>query len=395
MLITIIVFIVMLSILVFVHELGHFYTARKFGIRVDEFGLGIPPRAVGIRREKIAAVNEEPEKKNWHWVWGNQKLAENKPTVYSLNWLPIGGFVKIKGENGEAAAEADSFASQSIPKRILVLASGVLMNFLLCMILLMIGYGIGMPTSGPLASGAIAVTPTKIQVVELIDKLPAKEAGVKLGDVINKVDGQEFSDIKGLQNYLAGKKDAEVSVDLARGESLISKKIKVQQYQGVIGVGIALSETQIVRYPWHLAVWYGFKMTFIWLAFIFVALFTVLKNLIFGVPVGLEVTGPVGIAVMTGEATRMGVSYLLQFVALISLNLAIINILPFPALDGGRILFLLIEKIRGRAIKQKWENLSHNIGFVLLMLLVLVVTYKDVIRYGGRIAGVFKQLIGM
>ena len=303
--------------------------------------------------------------------------------------------MKIKGENGEGAGEADSFVSKSIPKRILVLASGVLMNFLLCMVLLMIGYGIGMPTSGPKEPAAIAVTPAKIQIVELIDKMPAKDAGVKLGDVITAVDGRQFTEIKDLQNYLSGKKDTEVSFDLQRGTESVNKKIKAQEYQGIVGVGIALSETQVVRYPWYLAVWYGFKMTFVWLAFIFVALFTVLKNLIFGVPVGLEVTGPVGIAVMTGEATRMGISYLLQFVALISLNLAIINILPFPALDGGRILFLLIEQIRGRAIKQKWENLAHNIGFALLMLLVLVVTYKDVIRYGGKIAGVFKHLIGL
>jgi len=395
MLITIIVFIVMLSILVFVHELGHFYAARKFGIRVDEFGLGIPPRAVGARLEKDFSENGPAGKKRWRWIWGNKKLEENKPTVYSLNWLPIGGFVKIKGENGEAPAEPDSFSFQSVPKRILVLASGVLMNFLLCMALLMIGYGIGIPTSGPTDAAAIAVTPVKIQVVGLIDKMPAKEAGVRLGDVITKADGRNFKNIKDLQSYLAGKKDSEVSFDFSRGRETVSKKIKIQGYQGNIGIGVALSETQIIRYPWYLAIWYGFKMTFLWLAFIFAALFTVLKNLIFGVPVGMEVTGPVGIAVMTGEAARMGISYLLQFVALISLNLAIINILPFPALDGGRILFLLIEKIRGRAIKQKWENLAHNIGFILLIGLVLVVTYKDVLRYGGRIAGVFKHLIGM
>lgn len=395
MLITIIVFFIMLSILVFVHELGHFYTARKFGIRVDEFGLGIPPRAVGVRLERSQPAGGLTGKKQWHWVWGNKALEENRPTVYSINWLPIGGFVKIKGENGEGAGDSDSFISKSISKRILVLASGVLMNLLLCMILLMIGYGIGMPTSGPKDAAAIAVTPVKIQIVELIDNLPAKDAGVKLGDVISRVDGQEFKEIKDLQAYLSDKKDKEVSFELLRGEETVNKTIKAQEYQGITGVGVALAETQVVRYPWYLAIWYGFKMTFVWLAFIFVALFTVLKNLILGVPVGLEVTGPVGIAVMTGEATRMGVSYLLQFVALISLNLAIVNILPFPALDGGRILFLLIEKVRGRAIKQKWENLAHNIGFILLMGLVLVVTYKDVIRYGGRIAGVFKKLIGM
>ena len=153
-------------------------------------------------------------------------------------------------------------------------------------------------------------------------------------------------------------------------------------------------ETAIVRYPWYLAIYKGVIATFVWMGAIIIAFATVIKNLVLGVPTGVEVAGPVGIAVLTGQAAKMGIIYLLQFTALLSLNLAIINILPFPALDGGRLLFLILEKIRGRAVKQEWENLVHNLGFIILMGLVLLVTFGDVIKYGGGLFGTIKHLFG-
>ena len=157
---------------------------------------------------------------------------------------------------------------------------------------------------------------------------------------------------------------------------------------------MGLVETAIVKYPWYLAIYKGVIATFIWMWAIIVAFATVIKNLIVGVPTGVEVAGPVGIAVLTGQAAKMGIIYLLQFTALLSLNLAIINILPFPALDGGRLFFLILEKIRGKAVKQEWENVIHNVGFLFLMGLVLLVTFGDVIKYGGGVFGAIKHLFG-
>ncbi|MFA5029436.1 MAG: RIP metalloprotease RseP [Patescibacteria group bacterium] len=392
MFLTIVIFVAILSLLVFAHEIGHFFTARKFGIRVDEFGFGLPPRVIGL--VFLSA------KKKIRFLFGNRELkAENETeqtgTIYSLNLIPVGGFVKIKGENGEAAGDRDSFASKAIWRRVSVLAAGVIMNLFLCALILIIGFIIGLPSavSGQM-SGAI-VSDNNIQVVEVLKGTAAEQAGLKPGDIINGVDGKTFGSIEELQKYLSGRADQLISLKLTRNTESLTKELLVQKYQAVTGIGVALVETAIVRYPWYLAIWQGIKATFFWLVAIILAFASIIKNLVLGQPIGIEVAGPVGIAVMTGQAARLGLVYVLQFTALLSLNLAIINILPFPALDGGRILFLVIEKIRGRAVKQQLENLIHNIGFALLMLLIVFVTYRDIIRYGGKIFGVFKNLVGI
>ena len=181
---------------------------------------------------------------------------------------------------------------------------------------------------------------------------------------------------------------------MCRDEEL-SYDVIVQDYDLSTGIGVSLFQTGIVRYPWYIAIWQGIKMSFIWLVTIVMAFAMLIKNLIVGAPTGVEVAGPVGIAVMTGQFARMGFIYVMQFTALLSLNLAIINFVPFPALDGGRVLFLIIEKIKGKPVNQKWENLAHNIGFILLMVLILFVTFKDVGQYGGRMIDVIRGIVGL
>ena len=390
MLVTIIIFILVLSVIVFVHEIGHFYTARKLGVKVEEFGLGLPPRIFGIYK-----INGR-----FQFVWWRKALEKDSPTVYSLNIFPIGGFVKIKGEGGEEAASPDSFANKAVWKRSVMIAAGVIMNVILCMVLLAVGFGFGMPSAlGDKLDSRAVISNKNIQIIEVVPDSRAQEAGLRAGDSIVSIGGQKFSDIRELNSYLSSNENQELSVIISRGQKEITKPIKVEKYyfedREIIGFGISLIETAIVRYPWYLAISKGVIATFIWLAAIVIAFATVIKNLLVGVPVGVEVAGPVGIAVLTGQAVNLGWIYLLQFTALLSLNLAIINILPFPALDGGRLLFLAIEKIRGRAVKQEWENLIHNIGFILLMVLILFVTFGDVAKYGGRILGAVKGLVGL
>lgn len=281
-----------------------------------------------------------------------------------------------------------------------MISAGVIMNVILCLVLLSVGFGFGLPSAlGDKIDSRAVISNRNIQVIEVMAGSRAKEAGLRAGDAIVSIGGQKFSNISELNGYLADKDNQELSVIISRGQEEISKSIKVEKYsfegREIIGFGISLIETAIVRYPWYLAIYKGVIATFIWLAAIVVAFATVIKNLIVGAPTGVEVAGPVGIAVLTGQAVNLGWIYLLQFTALLSLNLAIINILPFPALDGGRLLFLVIEKIRGRAVKQEWENLTHNIGFILLMILILFVTFGDVAKYGGKILGAFKGLVGM
>lgn len=384
MLTTIIVFIVVLSVLVFAHEFGHFWTARKFGAKVEEFGFGLPPRVFGVRKD------------NGKWqIVGAKDRNEGGPTVYSINWIPVGGFVKIKGEDGEDKNNPESFSSKPIWQRLIMISSGVVMNLVLCALLLIVGFGVGLPSViSDDASGQI-VSDARIQVWEVFDGLPAQEAGIQSGDIILSIDNHQFSSLEELNDYLSTKQDQDVFFKLKRGNEEILQEIGVVDYQDAVGIGVSTIQTGIVRYPWYLAIWQGIKMTGIWLVTLIMAFAMLIKNFIIGAPIGVEVAGPVGIAVMTGQFARMGFVYILQFTALLSLNLAIINFVPFPALDGGRVLFLFIEKIRGRAMRPQIENVMNNIGFLLLMLLILVITFKDVITYGGGVWQAIKNLVGL
>jgi regulator of sigma E protease len=307
-----------------------------------------------------------------------------EPIIYSLNWIPIGGFVSIKGENGENENEGDSFGYQPIWKRNIILSAGVTMNLVLCVVLLSIGFAVGMPSALIEGDGGKLVSEPKVQVAQTFDGWPAKEAGIAVGDVIISVDGQPIKNSEQFKSYLAQKENTAVAITVKNGVESV-KTIKPISKNGMVGIGVSIIDAGVVRYPVHLAIWKGILATWGWLSMIGLAFVALFKQLFGGASAGLELSGPVGIAVMTGQAAKLGWIYLLQFTALLSLNLAIINILPFPALDGGRILFLTIGKIRGKMIASKWENLSHNLGFILLMALVVFITYKDIIKYGAKI----------
>lgn len=396
MLLTIIIFILVLSVLVFVHELGHFYVAKKFKVGVEEFGLGFPPRIFGWQIWK----ESEKSAKKWRLIKNNKEITEEDQkfgTVYSLNWLPLGGFVKIKGmENGEEREDKDSFVSHPVWQRFLILSAGVFMNVVLAMILIIIGFMIGMPqTIGDLGSQA-QVSNRKIQIVQVFKDSPAAKAELKIGDVIISINNQQFANYSSLQNYVAEHAGQKLNYQIKRGKAEIVSQIipEIRQETGKGGVGVAISETGLVKYPWHIAIWQGIKTTFILTWAILVAFYELFKGLIFGHGLSAEMAGPVGIATLTGEVARMGFVYLMQFTALLSINLAILNFLPFPALDGGRVLFLIIEKFKGSPVKQELENIIHSIGFALLMLLVLVVTYKDIARFSGSFKMIWEKIVG-
>jgi len=367
MLVTVAIFIIVLGVIVLVHEIGHFFTAKKMGMGIEEFGIGFPPRA---------------------WA----KKAKSGIT-YSINWLPLGGFVKIKGEDGEHRDDPTSFAAKKIWKRAVVLAAGVFMNFLLCAVLLSIGYAIGLPQAvdqAALNSGV--VKDYKVQVVSLVDGKPAKEAGIELGDQLVSVNDIEFSGTDKLNEYTSDKQGQILKYKFKRDDQIIAKDIQVVDLGGGInGIGVGLIQTGVVSYPIHKAIWNGFKLTGALTKEILFAFGSIIKNLVVGKPAGVQVTGPVGIAVLTGQVAKLGFVYILQFTALLSLNLAIINFLPFPALDGGRLVFLAIEAVRRKPVDQKVEGVFHTIGFVILMLLVVIVTFQDVLRYVD-FAGIFSGL---
>jgi regulator of sigma E protease len=384
MFLTIIIFILVLSVLVFAHELGHFFTARRCGVKAEEFGFGFPPRAVGWYKNRFG---------HWRRVRGNRSVESLETsadenlhpaagaTVYSLNWLPFGGFVKIKGENGEGKNDRDSFAAQKIWKRILILSAGVIMNVVLAWVLLSVGYLIGLPQSTDTLGKSARVSEQRVVIAQVLPDSVAAAAGFQAGDEVLRVNDRTVGTEQELQEAIAASADQEAQLLIRRnGQEQTVSVVPLSRDGERATIGVAIFAAGLVRYPFLVAFWEGAKTVGWVLEQIVIAFADLFKNIFQGNQVGDQFAGPVGIATITGQAARLGFAYLLQFVALLSLNLAILNILPFPALDGGRIVFLLIEKIAGRPVKREVEALIHNLGFILLIALVIFITYKDIIK---------------
>ncbi len=382
MFLTIIAFIVILGVLIMAHELGHFVTARIFKTRVYEFGFGFPPRVVGVYKDK------DGKRK---WVWGKKfKADQASNTVYSLNLIPVGGFVQIKGENATEIKEPDSFGAKKIWQRAIMLSAGVFMNVILCAVLLAICFNIGAPTIlDKVAQGyAKDIKDEKIQIISVNKDSPAELAGLQINDALLSLDGNAISEVEEVQKYIAMRENQVVELEVLRNNKII-KAIAAPQILDTSNkipvIGIGLVKTGIVSYPWYSSIWLGIQGTYNLLIALFVALAGIIKSIFTTGEMTVELAGPIGIAVFTGQMVNLGIVYVLQFAALLSLNLALINFLPFPALDGGRVVFLIIEKIRGQEINQKIENIVHTVGFAVLMILIIFITYKDLTRWGGKI----------
>lgn len=335
-----------LIVLILVHEMGHFVTAKMMGVKVQEFGLGYPPRVVALKF---------------------------KGTEYSLNWLPLGGFVRLLGE--EDPKEPGSLAGKSIPTRLLVLGSGSLMNLLLPAVLFSLTFMI--PQQVPTGS---------VTIETVAPGTPAAQAGLKAGDVVLELNGRRIRNTPELiyNIHLNLGKEITLLVQRDGGRQTIkaTPRWAPPADEGPLGIRVPpMTEYTLVKesHPIWEAVPLGMRSL--------VETFQLFRNEVRSwfvrgtVP---QVTGPVGIAQATGEVARAGVSPLLSFAGFISINLGIVNLLPIPALDGGRIFFLFIEAIRrGKRVSPAKERLIHLIGFAVLITLMVVVTYFDVMRLAG------------
>lgn len=367
MLYTLIIFLIVLSVLVFVHELGHFLTARMFGVKSEEFGFGFPPRILGVYKDN---------NKHWRLAYGKKEIIDASDTIYSINAIPLGGFVKIKGEDDNGLKDKDSFASHPIWQRALILVAGVFMNIVLAAILLSFGFMVGVPQAND-------DIPGRVQISQVVSGSAAEKAGIKPYDIITRIDGQEVVEVEKTQQLIAdASANQALTFKILRGQTEEEFKITPEFSQETQRpmIGVALMKTSIVKYPWYQAIWQGIKMTGIALLAIVLAFYDLFANIFSGHGVGADIGGPIQIAKMTGDVARVGLSYVIQFTALLSLNLAVLNVIPFPALDGGRLLFLLIEKIKGRPVKPAVEAIFHQVGFFLLLVLITLVTYKDILR---------------
>ena len=362
---TILLFFIILGSLVFVHELGHFLVAKWSGIRVDEFALGFPPKIIG------------------------KKMGE---TVYNLNLVPFGGYVKIFGDDADvmsdmAVSESDkarSFIAKPRYIQALVLVSGVFGNIVFAWLLLSAGFISGIPSA---IDGRYAadVTGARLTITTVLPGSPAEKAGLHSGDAITSIDegGKRFADSDADQagDFIAGSK-GELLVSYIRGEE--SGQALVEPVAGIVegkpAIGVGLDTVGVVRFGFFRSFYEGALMTADLFREVATGLLGFLKQAILGQASLSAVTGPVGIAGMVGEARILGIVYLLSFTAFISINLAVINLLPIPALDGGRLLFLAIEGIIRRPISVKFTRVVNTTGFVLLILFMLFITYRDIAK---------------
>jgi len=386
---TLIVFILVLGLLVFVHEFGHFIAARKTGMKVHEFALGFPPYIIGFYKDpktkKIVWVSRDKAKRDLLSAGGGKENTLEYPaTLYALNILPLGGYVKIKGENGEDENEPDSFGYQKTWKKIVALIAGVSMNFLLACVLLGIGFCIGLPmdVSQGLEENAILVTEPSVSVQQVQADSSADKAGLKMADKLLQIDDIKLTNAQMLVDYVAENGEKEMHLIYQRGEQELETNITptLLENEETPRLGVMLAEAAIVRYPWYISIYKGFVAGGIMTVQILVGFYDLLKNLILGQGLVYDVSGPVGIATLVGDSYKLGISYLINVTAMISLSLAVINILPIPALDGGRAVFVIIEKFTKKKLPLKYEQTAHTVGFILLMLLIVVVTVKDVLK---------------
>lgn len=366
---TILIFVVVLGLLVFVHELGHFLVAKRNGIKADEFGFGFPPRLIGVVKNDATG--------KYDIVWGGKDVT-SRNTIYSLNWIPLGGFVRIKGEDGSGAGDQESFAGRPAWTRIKVLGAGVFMNFVLAWVLISTVFMLGLPQ--PIDSDERAKYPdAKIQILDVKQGTPAETMGLKLGDEVVKVAGKKAESLDMVRDEILAHKGQPLSVEINRlGKPLTLTGTPRVDYPSNEGsLGISFSETAVVSYPWYESLYRGLVATGNITLAILEAFGKMIASLFGAEKVPVDVTGPVGIVYLTKQMSDLGLPYLLQFAALLSINLGIINILPIPALDGGRILFVLIEKLKGSPVSQRVEGMIHQVGFMLLLLLMLLITVRD------------------
>jgi len=354
--VSIIIFIIILSALIVVHELGHFLVAKRFGIRVDEFGLGFPPRIT--------------------------KLFTWKGTPFTLNWLPFGGFVKIFGENPVdkiADLVADNFQSKNRGIQASVLVAGVVGNFLFAWLLISLGFIAGLPAPANLS---LPVENTRTVITTVLPLSPAATAGLKSGDIIVSLSRGEIpSELapEALSLFIARSVEP-ITFTVERGGEISTKVVAPEEsiIKDRLAVGISMDVIGIVKLPPHKALWYGLKTTSELTLLTGQAIGTFIFEALSGRADLASVTGPVGIVGMVGDVRELGLTYLLTFTALLSINLTIINLLPLPALDGGRLFFIGIEGITRRSIPPRIFNVLNTVGFALLILLMLVITVQDV-----------------
>lgn len=359
MIIPIIISIASLLVLVVIHELGHFFTAKKFGVKIEEFGIGLPPRIF------------------------SKRFGE---TLYSINLLPIGAFVRMLGEE-KAENNPRSFSTKPIWQRALIVAAGVIAFWLItALIFTFLGFTSGIPASIP-DDFENGISNVSVQIIGIASDSPAANAGLIPGDIIisMKDEIEELSAvtmIKDVQEFTKGRELIVLSI--LRGKETLEIPISPRENPptGEGAMGIALARTALLHYSWYEAPLKGIELTGRLTSQIVLTFVAIISNIITDkeLPEGAQVSGPIGIIDMLRNSLSIGIPHFLYFIAILSLYLAIFNALPIPVVDGGHLMFMGIEAIRKKPVSEKVQQKIQTVFFVMLVSLFIWVSIQDIIR---------------
>jgi len=361
---TLIIFILTLVVLIVVHEAGHFFAAKLFGVRVDEFAIGFPPRIASTRRGE---------------------------TEYTFNLILLGGFVRIHGERAEGGKEEDprSLANKSRWVQAMVVVAGVAMNLIFAWLLLSLAYMNGVPTVVD-APNTVGVGDARLAIVDVLPSSPAAQVGIEAGDIIKKIQTGTDTLFPGAtpeeaRAFIGEHQDSSIGVTVLRGTK--EYMFLARPAPGIIAddlarkaLGVNFAYIGMVRYAPPAALWQGGVLAVQETKMTAQGLWTFFSGLVSGDSSFTDVSGPVGIARAGTAAVADGFSTLLLFAAFISINLALINVIPVPGLDGGRLLVIGIEGIRRKPISERVNTALTAFGFALLIVLMVAVTYHDIAR---------------
>ena len=352
-----------LIILMIIHEFGHFIIAKKFGVRVDEFGIGYPPRIYG------------------------KKIGE---TIYSINWLPLGAFVRIYGEEG-GLDDYRSFSNLKIWKRVLIVVGGVAAFWLAAIVIFSIVFAMG--TNLPVGDQDVqGLTNAQVIIVSVSPNSPASQVGLKGGDAIKDIKigliDTKINKVADFQKITADNKGKEITLTIERSSQnfdvSLTPRINPPAGDGAVGVGLERMATLIKKTSWYMAPVQGAVYTWQTTVNALVGLYSTFADLLSrkGLPQGAAFAGPIGITIFLANAASYGLGFFLYFVGTISVLVAIFNLFPIPALDGGKLVFLLIEKIKGKPVSVRVEQAITLTCFVILIVLSLFITIKfDIPRF--------------
>lgn len=349
---TILIVFFSLILLIILHELGHFLVAKKFGVKVEEFGIFLPPRLYG------------------------RQFGE---TIYSINLIPFGAFVRVQGEEGDVSLEdIRSFSNKPIWQRVLIVVGGVVAFWVVAAVLLSFIMWLGFPVAVSDEDNGSLINP-RVQIAQVSQGSPAESAGLRVGDTI-----LQFDKVKEVRDFTEQYKGEEITLTIERGKEVFDVALipRVSPPEGEGAMGVALARVAEKSYPWYQAPIKGIEATFRLTGAIITGLAGLLGRLITGqgLPPGAQLMGPVGIGALLTQFVQLGIAQYLHFIAVISIYLAIFNILPIPALDGGKLIFLGIEKIKGRPVNHKIEQRVTAFFFAFLLLMIVLVTVRDIAR---------------